>query len=199
VWWRLHHPETHGFASSDKPAVGKLVEVFVECDPPLSPYSSDNWRKSLEQASQGTIEDLGQPTLIALAYTIEHKRKDYYAALEQNNKQLEIADWMTYFANTIFGAQNNTLQRVDFYVAKTKFYESFRSKLNERQDKVIARVFREGFDGFKGGLSAENYISITKTSRATATRDLRDLVSIGALTKTGERRHTRYHLSLPKP
>jgi hypothetical protein len=31
-------------------------------------------------------------------------------------------------------------------------------------------MFREGIDGFKGGLSAENYISISKTSRATATR-----------------------------
>ena len=57
-------------------------------------------------------------------------------------------------------------------------------------------MFREGIDGFKGGLSADNYISITKTSRATATRDLQDLVEMGALTKTGELRHTRYHLNL---
>ncbi len=34
--------------------------------------------------------------------------------------------------------------------------------LSERQEKVIARLFREGIDGFKGGLSAENYISITE-------------------------------------
>ena len=57
-------------------------------------------------------------------------------------------------------------------------------------------MFREGIYGFKGGLSAENYISIAKTSRATATRDLQDLVTNGALTKTGELRHTRYHLKL---
>lgn len=37
-------------------------------------------------------------------------------------------------------------------------------------------MFREGTAGFKGGLSAENYIAIAKTSRATATRDLQDLV-----------------------
>ena len=49
-------------------------------------------------------------------------------------------------------------------------------------------------DGFEGGLSAENYISITGTSRATATRDLQDLIEKGALTRTGELRHTRYHL-----
>ena len=57
-------------------------------------------------------------------------------------------------------------------------------------------MFREGPDGFKGGLSAENYISITGTSRATATRDLQDLVEIDALTRTGERRYTRYSLKL---
>jgi Fic family protein len=74
--------------------------------------------------------------------------------------------------------------------------------LNERQEKAIARMFREGIDGFKGGLSAENYLSITKTSRATATRDLQDLVEKGALTRTGQLRHTRYHLNIsdqPKP
>ena len=57
-------------------------------------------------------------------------------------------------------------------------------------------MFRAGIDGFKGGLSAENYISIAKASRATATRDLNDLVSKGALTKSGERRHTRYELNI---
>lgn len=57
-------------------------------------------------------------------------------------------------------------------------------------------MFQEGIDGFKGGLSAENYISISKTSRATATRDLQDLVEKGALVKTGELRHTRYYLVL---
>jgi Fic family protein len=102
----------------------------------------------------------------------------------------------TYFANTVLEAQDHTIKRVDFYVAKAKFYEKFRGQFNERQAKVIARLFREGIDGFKGGLSAENYISITRTSRATATRDLQDLVEKRALTKTGALRHTRYALKL---
>jgi Fic family protein len=87
---------------------------------------------------------------------------------------------------------------VDFYVAKAKFYEMHRGTLNMRQQKVVARMFREGIDGFKGGLSPENYISITGTSRATATRDLQNLVEKGALTRIGELRHTRYHLGLAK-
>lgn len=44
-------------------------------------------------------------------------------------------------------------------------------------------MFRERIEGFKGGLGSENYVSITKTSGATATRDLADLVAKGALTR----------------
>jgi len=171
-----------------------LAHLHFVC---IHPFEDGNGRIGRALAEKALAQNLGQPSLIALAYTIERKRKDYYAALERNNKNLEIIGWMKYFASTIIEAQNNTIRRVDFYVAKAKFYEKFRDQLNERQAKVIARMFREGIDGFKGGLSAEKYISISKTSRATATRDLQDLVEKSALTKTGELRHTRYFLILP--
>jgi Fic family protein len=171
-----------------------LAHLYFVC---IHPFEDGNGRIGRALAEKALAQNLGQPTLIALAYTIERKRKDYYAELEHNNKELRIDDWMTYFANTVLRAQDNTIKRVDFYIAKAKFYEKFRDQLNERQAKVIARMFGEGVDGFKGGLSADNYISISKTSRASATRDLQDLVEKGALTKTGELRHTRYFLKLP--
>lgn len=108
----------------------------------------------------------------------------------------DVPEHLIYFANAILEAQANTIRRVDFSVEKAKFYERFRDSLNERQAKVVARMFRAGIDGFEGGLSAENYIRITRTSRATATRDLQHPVMIGALTKTGQLRHTRYALNL---
>ena len=57
-------------------------------------------------------------------------------------------------------------------------------------------VFREGAGGFDGRLSAENCILITSASRATATRDLNDLVEPGALRRTGCLKSTRYHLAI---
>jgi Fic family protein len=170
-----------------------LVHLYFVC---VHPFEDGNGRIGRALAEKSLAQNLGRPSLIALAYTIERQREDYYAALERNNKDLEINGWMKYFASTVLEAQNNTIKRVDFYVAKAKFYENFRDELNERQAKVIARMFKEGIDGFKGGLSADNYISISKTSRATATRDLQDLVEKGALTKTGELRHTRYYLKI---
>jgi hypothetical protein len=57
-------------------------------------------------------------------------------------------------------------------------------------------MLEEGPGGFKGGMSAEKYIRLTETSRATATRDLQDLVEKGALIRHGEFRHTRYFLAI---
>lgn len=170
-----------------------IAHLYFVC---IHPFEDGNGRIGRAIAEKALAQNLGQPTLIALAWTIERKRKDYYAALERNNKDLNVTHWLTYFANTILEAQRNTISRVDFFVTKAQFYEKFRGRLNDRQDKVIARMFKEGIDGFKGGLSADNYITITGTSRATATRDLQDLVEKGALTKTGELRHTRYFLNL---
>ncbi|MBT5900697.1 MAG: DUF4172 domain-containing protein, partial [Opitutaceae bacterium] len=64
-----------------------------------------------------------------------------------------------------------------------------------RQTKAIRRLFEAGPNGFIGGMSAENYLAITKTSRATATRDLSDLLRKNAVTKTGQLKHTRYYLN----
>ena len=76
-------------------------------------------------------------------------------------------------------------------------FEDGNGRIGALAEKSLARLFREGIDGFEGGLSANDYITITKAARATATRDLQDLVAKGALVKTGELRHTRYRLNIP--
>ena len=162
----------------------------------IHPFEDGNGRIGRAISEKSLAQNIGHPSLIALAYTIERARKSYYDALERNNKANEITDWLLWFGRIICDAQANTVRRVDFYVSKAKFYEKYRAAMNGRQEKAIARMFQEGIDGFKGGLSAENYVSITKASRATATRDLHELVEKGALSKTGELRHTRYHLNL---
>jgi len=60
---------------------------------------------------------------------------------------------------------------------------------------VLLLIFTEGIDGVDGGLSAKNYVAITKTSKATATRDLQDLVENKALVRKGELNGTRYYLN----
>jgi len=45
-------------------------------------------------------------------------------------------------------------------------------------------------------LSAKKYMAITQTSKATATRDLQHLLSLGAFKQTGAGRSIRYDLNL---
>lgn len=164
----------------------------------IHPFEDGNGRIGRALAEKSLAQNIGQPSLISLAFAIDKSRKAYYSELERHQRVLDITGWIIFFSETILDAQRATLERIDFFVQKAKFYDRFQGQLNERQEKVVARIFKEGMAGFKGGLSAENYISITGTSRATATRDLQQLVEIGALTRTGERRHTRYSLSLKK-
>jgi len=162
----------------------------------IHPFEDGNGRIGRALSEKAFSQELRQPTLIALATTIEANKKVYYEALHRNSRDMEITDWLMYFCELVLSAQDNTQARIDFLIDKGKFYSRYRDQLNARQDKVIARMFKEGISGFKGGLSADNYITIARTSRATATRDLQDLVMKGALLRTGERRYTRYYLNI---
>lgn len=162
----------------------------------IHPFEDGNGRIGRGISELALSQALGRPTLIALAHTIETQRKAYYDALENNNKTLEITDWLLWFAETVLAAQARSQSLIDFTIEKTKLLDRLRDRLNERQTKTLLRMFREGPEGFTGGLSAENYLSITGTSRATATRDLNELVEMGALTRTGKLKSTRYHLNL---
>lgn len=164
----------------------------------IHPFEDGNGRIARALAEKALAQSLGQPTLIALSHIIEIHKKKYYDKLELNNKDCEITDWLMYFAKTILEAQDYTQDMLEFLIEKTKLYDKIKGQLNERQNKVVERMFRQGLDGFKGGLSAEKYINITGASRATATRDLHELVKIGALTRTGELKSTRYWINIGK-
>ena len=162
----------------------------------IHPFEDGNGRIARAIAEKVLAQGLGQPTLIALSHTIERHKKAYYDALEQANKTDRIDDWLAYYAHTVLDALGYSRARVIFLIGKAKLYDRLRGQFNARQEKVLARLFRAGPEGFVGGLSAEKYIAIARTSRATATRDLQDLVLKGALVRTGERKHTRYALNL---
>ncbi|MEI6715966.1 MAG: Fic family protein [Verrucomicrobiota bacterium] len=162
----------------------------------IHPFEDGNGRIGRAVAEKAISQGLALATLLALSTVINIHRKAYYGILERSNRGLEITEWLIYFAEAVIASQRHTQATIDFLIQKTHFFDRFRGRLNERQEKVVARLFREGPKGFEGGLSAENYIRITETSRATATRDLQDLVDKQALTRTGSLKSTRYHLRI---
>jgi Fic family protein len=132
-----------------------------------------------------------------LAATILARRKAYYERFEAANKQNEITAWLAWFAGVTIEAQRRMIALVEFLIDKARLLDRLKGQLNERQEKALLRMSREGPEGFKGGLTAGKYSTITGASPATVTRDLGDLVQKGALVRVGERRHARYDLAVP--
>lgn len=170
-----------------------IAHLYFVC---IHPLEDGNGRIGRAIAEKSLAQSFGQPTLLALSHIIQKHKKAYYDALEHNNTAIEITDWLVYFSETILQAQARTQSMIDFVIEKIKLYDKVRGQLNERQDKLLMRMFREGPEGFTGGLSVRNYLVITGASRATATRDLQDLVEKNILTRTGELKGTRYHLNI---
>ncbi len=162
----------------------------------IHPFEDGNGRISRALTEKALSQNLGKPTLVALSSTISDKKKDYYSILELQNKNNQITPWLFYFGKTVIEAQKQTIKLVDFIIAKAKFFDAYRALLNPRQKKAVLRIFKEGPKGFSGGFSAKNYISIVKTTSATATRDLKDLVNKEVFSKTGKLKSTRYELNL---
>lgn len=163
----------------------------------IHPFEDGNGRIGRALAEKALAQSLAQPSLIALAATILARRARYYDALEHANKDNAITPWLAWFAGTTIEAQRRTLALIEFLIDKTKLFDRLGAEINERQKKALLRMFQEGPEGFKGGMSAGKYSTITGASPATTTRDLTDLVEKGALIREGERRHARYELAVP--
>ena len=216
----VHDPTVHFEAppSARVPEqMGAFLEWFTRTGPPgceplpaltragtahlyfesIHPFEDGNGRIGRALSEKALAQSLGRPTLTALAATILARRRSYYEMLEASNKSGDIDEWLAWFAGIALEAQQRTQARVEFLIETTKLLDRLGDDLNERQLAVLLRVLQEGPGGFEGALSAGNYGSIARTSPATATRDLADLVAKGAFTRTGERRHARYHLTVP--
>jgi len=162
----------------------------------IHPFEDGNGRIGRAIAEKALAQSLSTPTLTALAETIYRHRKAYYAALQLGSQSNDINAWLAWFANIVIEAQARTIARIRFLIDKTRLLDRLRGQINDRQEKALLRLFREGPDGFAGGLSAGNYRTITGAALATATRDLADLVEKGALIRSGERRYARYRLAV---
>ncbi len=184
-------------APSDPPSVlarAAIAHLYFES---IHPFEDGNGRIGRVLVEKALSQGVGHPVLLAISKVLERDKKNYYSALATCNTTLDIQSWVDFFKDAILQAQDEALTLLHFIAEKSKLLSRLHKQLNPRQEKVLLHMFAEGPSGFKGGLSADNYIAITHASRATATRDLADLVAKGALIKTGELRHTRYWLKLP--
>jgi Fic family protein len=85
---------------------------------------------------------------------------------------------------------------MDLVLARARFWQQHAHvDLSSRQRKVVNRMLEAGPGGFEGGLTNRKYVSLAKTSRATAQREIADLLTKGILARQpGAGRSTSYDL-----
>jgi Fic family protein len=167
----------------------------------IHPFDDGNGRVGRAIADHALSQYLGYPTTACLATAIEADKKSYYLQLEKASRgSLDINGWLDYFSDTVNQAQEIAREEVDFVLAKTRFYEAYGDQLNDRQARMVSRVFSEGRKGFEGGITTRKYEAITKCPNRTASRDLSDLVAKGIIIPLpGGGRTTRYELRTVDP
>ncbi len=132
-------------------------------------------------------QDERQPLrLFSLSAQILRERKSYYDILEHTQRGgLDVTEWLAWFLTQVEAAAAAAEQTVANTLAKARFWLRHQATvLNERQRKVLNRLLDAGQDGFEGGINTRKYMGLTKTSRATAYRELANLVEKGCLTPT---------------
>ncbi len=142
--------------------------------------------------------------LYSISTAINSDRKGYYDILDQTtnlfkNREFDITPWLEWHLVTLKNAFQSGLKSIEYLVQKTKFWDKYREyALNERQIKVLNKILDIGSDDFEGGISTKKYISITKVSKATAVRDITQLVKFGCIKQIegSSGRNVRYKLNM---
>lgn len=164
----------------------------------IHPYEDGNGRIGRAIAEKALSQDVGAPLLASLSQAILKDKSAYYEQLSNASRGLDIDAWMHWFIATATEAQKAAQNQVRHILAKTRFWDAHRhTDLNARQTKAINKMFDAEASGFEGGMTPKKYMGITRCSKATATRDLQDLMNKGCLSLYGGGRATRYELSIP--
>lgn len=155
----------------------------------LHPFEDGNGRLARAITDMALAQDEREPMrLFSLSAQILREREAYYSVLEQTQRDgLDVTEWVAWFLEQVESAASSAEQTVANTLAKARFWLRHQATaLNERQRKVLNRLLDAGPNGFEGGINTRKYVGMTKTSRATAYRELAELVEKGCLRPTGK-------------
>ncbi len=173
-------------ASLIKAAIAHLWFVIIH------PLDDGNGRitRAITDLVLSKIENSQISRLYSMSSAINKNRNTYYAALEAttgygiNENPMDITVWCEWFLNTLYTALCDTKQSLNYILQKTSFWDKHKeSNLNARQTKVLNKILDMGVENFEGGLNKRKYVAIAKTTSATASRDMVDLIEKGCITQ----------------
>lgn len=175
-----------------KSAIAHLWFVIIH------PYDDGNGR--IARAITDHLLSNEKFKIYSISKAINQDKKGYYGVLDRTtnlfyNKNFDITQWIKWHLKTLNSALKYAKKDIDSIVKKTRFWDTHRQKvLNQREIKVLTKMLEN--EEFLGGLSTKKYMAITKTSKATAIRDIKELVTYGCIRQISDTkgRNVRYEL-----
>ncbi len=191
-WWKQSLGHTEGLLRA-----GVAHFYFVT----LHPFEDGNGRIARALTDMALAQDERQAArYYSLSGQIMDERQSYYDILERCQKaDMDITAWLLWFLGCFERSIQKSEKLLNQVLAKAVFWEEQRETLlSARQRKVVNRLLDAGEQGFVGGLNTRKYVAIAKTSRATAFREISDLVDKKILRSgAGKGRNVSYDLIWP--
>jgi len=164
----------------------------------VHPYDDGNGRLARALTDRAIARDDRRPTrYYSMSSQIMKERPDYYEVLGRcSTGDGDLTPWLAWFLGCFSRAIEASEQRLALVLDKAHFWRRLAGiSLTDRQQKVVNRLLDAGRDGFEGGLTTRKYVGMTGASRATAFREIEDLLTRGILVRrAGGGRSVSYSL-----
>ncbi len=181
AWWKASAKGEDGLLRS-----GLAHLYFVT----IHPFEDGNGRLARALTEMALAQDERQPTrYYSLSSQIMDERNAYYQVLEANQKgDGDVTPWLQWYLGCYTRAVERAERLIGGVLAKAAFWQRHsQTDLTPRQRKVLNRLLDAGQGGFQGGLTTRKYVSMAKVSRATAFREIADLLEKGLLAQNPAR------------
>ena len=210
-WFNNSFSDDSSLTSDSQPIPGVIragiAHLWFEV---IHPFDDGNGRIGRAIIEYALAQDLGAPVVLSMSTHIEKNRKAYYQQLNQasccdvsdlnDSGALDITPWLIWFIETLIAAQEDAESKMEVIFQKTQFWQRHKeTDLSPRQITALNKIFKAGKEGFPNGISAQKYAALAKCAKATATRDLGDLVSKSCMSVEGVGRGIRYFIKLGTP
>lgn len=193
-WWRESIGHTDGILRA---SAAHLWFVTIH------PYEDGNGRLARALTDMSLAQDEKQKIrFYSVSSELMRYREDYYKILEDvQTCRADVTQWHLWFIARVAAAIEQSQKIVGNVFARVDFWrENAQVSLNPRQKKVLSRILESGPGNFTGGLTTRKYVSIAKVSRATAFREISDMLAKNLLRQLpGKGRSVRYDIKWPKP
>ncbi len=167
----------------------------------IHPFEDGNGRAGRAIVDMALAQDMRFPTrLHGVSMELRRRQADYYAALNQAQRGTgDVTAWLEWFTNAFVDSCSVSASLIDDALVRVRFWSEHRHvQLNARQRKVLGKMLEAGPGRFEGGLTQRKYGSLTGASKATASRDIVDLVANRMLVPgDAAGRSTYYNLAIP--